>query len=278
MDLFNDLKNEIIKSIKSSGINISTKQNLRETLIDYLNLQSKFLEVKPRKVLIVPELEKSIKEHYKKIELETIIEYTRKGQNLNIFLSAKIIELKYIDHLNSEWKIFHFHLGGIEKRHKPNKKFVKRSNNLLFAYIDNDYAVFLGIDKHENAFANIKWLEILEKNFPFMLSKYKPIDMPEVKTNFSSSDREKLWNNGVSTGFINLNGTTYLSPGIGKVTNGYNVDIILKCNSIMKWVQNVELVILNNPITENKNKVKLRITKGSIEVYDFLNKKVLFKY
>ena len=276
-DFHNDLKNEIVNTLNEAGIKISLNQNIKKILIDYFNLRSKILDVKKRKVLVVPSFKEQINGHRKEKEILTIIEYARDGKNLNAFQSHRIIQSKQIDHLSNEWNVFHFHLS-IEDGRKS--KFVKRSDLLLFAYIEADYIVFLGVAKHKDSFSNIKWLETLQSNFPQLLKKYLPPDLPEIGQNFSNNERKEAWESGVSIGFIKLNGKTYLSPGFGKVTSGYNIRVVMQSNNILNWItQIIEIIQKSKDDTLNQNDyLKLRFGYKSLEIYDSNKENVLFEF
>lgn len=272
-----DLKNEISKILNNSGLKISLEQNIHKILIDFFNLKSKILESKKRNVFIVSELEEQIKLHNKRLEIQTIIQLANDGENLNCFQTNKIIQSKQIDHLSNDWNVFHFHLS-LESDKKP--KFVKRGDLLLFAYIDEENIIFLGLDKHKDSFSNLKWLEILEKNYPHILKKFLAPDLPSVEKNFTTSDREKMWKSGVSSGFMNINGKTYLCPGLGKVTSGHNLKVIIQSNKILNWVTRVEDIVKNeNYFFDNKSfNLKLRISEKTIEIYEKEKGNVFFEF
>ncbi|KIC00673.1 hypothetical protein OA88_18135 [Flavobacterium sp. JRM] len=266
-DFYNDLKNEISEILNDSGLKISLDQNIHKILIDFLNLNSKILESKKRNVFIVPDFVEQIKEHHKKLEIQTIIQLAENGGNLNCFQTHRITQSKQIDHLSNEWNVFHFHLS-LEPDNKP--KFVKRGNLLLFAYVDEKNVIFLGLDKHKDSFSDIKWLEILEKNYPHIMKKFLAPDLPSVEQNFTTSDREKMWESGLSSGFMNINGKTYLCPGFGKVTIGHNIKVIKQSNDILNWITHIQYFIKKeNDFFDNKLvNLKLRIGKKKIEIYE----------
>ncbi|SOU86774.1 hypothetical protein [Tenacibaculum dicentrarchi] len=275
-DFHLDLKNEISEILNNSGINISLEQNIQKILMDFFNLKSKILEPKKRNVFIVPNFKEIIKKHHKNLEIQTIIKYAEAGENLNCFQTVKIIQSKQIDHLSNEWNIFHFHLS-LKPDRKP--KFIKRGNLLLFAYIDNENIIFLGVDKHKNSFSNIKWLEILEKNYPQFLNKYLAPDLPTVQQNFTTSEREEIWENGISSGFMNINGKTYLCPGIGKATNGYNIQVVTKSNNILHWISRIEDIISKNEHFKNIETIlKLKISEKSMEIFENEKGNIIFEY
>ena len=276
-DFHKDLKKEIVDILNEAGIKISLNQNIQKILIDFFNLRSKILDVKKRKVFVVPSFKEQIKGHYKEKEIQTIIEYARDGENLNAFQSHRIIQSKQIDHLSNEWNIFHFHLS-LEADKKP--KFVKRGDLLLFAYIEADYIVFLGLAKHKDSFSDIKWLETLQSNFPQLLEKYLPPDLPEIAHNFSNSERKEAWESGVSEGFIKLNGKTYLNPGFGKITSGHNIQVVMQSNHILNWItQIVDIIQKSKDDRISRNDcLKLRFGHKSLEIYDSTKENVLFEF
>lgn len=276
-DFYNDLKNEIFKILNDSGLKISLDQNINKILIDFFNLSSKILEPKKRNVFIVPDFEKQISLHHKKLEIQTIIQLAQDGGNLNCFQTNRIIQSKQIDHLSNEWNIFHFHLS-LEPDKKT--KFVKRGNLLLFAYVDENDIVFLGLDKHKDSFSDIKWLEILEKNYSHIMKKFLAPDLPPVEENFSTSDREKMWESGLSSGFMNINGKTYLCPGFGKVTSGYNIMVVKQSIDILNWITSIQDTIKKeNVFFDNKlANLKLRIGEMTIEIYEKEKGNVFFEF
>lgn len=276
-DFHNDLKNEISEILNESGLQISLEQNIHKILIDFFNLKSKILEPKKRNVFIVSDLEEQINLHQKKIEIQAIIQLAIEGGNLNCFQTDKIIQSKQIDHLSNEWNIFHFHLS-LEYDKKP--KFVKRGDLLLFAYIDEKNIIFLGLAKHKDSFSNIKWLEILEKNYPHIMAKFLAPDLPSVEQNFTTSDRDKMWKSGISSCFMNINGKTYLSPGIGKVTSGHNINIIVQSNNVLNWITQLEDYIRKENYFFDNNLVNLRLRIGekTIEIYEKETGHTFFKF
>nr|WP_294779121.1 hypothetical protein [uncultured Flavobacterium sp.] len=276
-DFHKDLKNEISEILNDSGLKISLDQSIHKILSDFFNLNLKILEPKKRNVFIVPDFDEQIKMHYKKLEIQTIIKLAEDGGNLNCFQTHKIIQSKQIDHLSNEWNIFHFHLS-LEPDKKP--KFVKRGNLLLFAYVDEKSIIFLGLDKHKDSFSDIKWLEILEKNYPHILKKFLAPDLPSVGQNFTTADRDKMWKSGLSSGFMNINGRTYLSPGFGKVTSGHNIRVIMRSNDILNWITHLEDIIKkDNHFFDNKVfNLKLRFGEKTIQIYEKEKGNVFFEF
>lgn len=270
----NDLKIEIEKISIGSGIKISMKQSLGIVLLDYLTIESKLISIKPRKILFNPEFKKEIEIHTKKIEIETIIEFAKRGKNLNFFQSERAFQCKFNDYLSNEWNVYHFHLS-LEKEQKTN--FVKQVNSLLFAYIDSDNIVFLGTETHKKGiFGDIRWMKVLQKNYPELISEYHNDYLNKFDNNLTPEQQQSNWEHGISTGSINLNGMTYHSPGFAMVRSGHNINVVAKRNRIMHWIYLInsqiqesyeELCeIMNTPISQAE--FKLRIENNKIEIYE----------
>lgn len=112
------------------------------------------------------------------------------------------------------------------------------------------------------------------------MKKFIAPDLPPVEQNFSTTDREEMWKSGISSGFMNINGKTYLCPGFGKVFSGHNIQVVIKSNSILNWISRVENIIdKENEYFKNKvTFLKLRISKKTIEIFENKKGNILFEY
>lgn len=104
-----DLVSEIKRISEDIGLKLNYTKSWDKILLDYLTVVNKLISVKPRKVLISPEFEESIRNHAKRKEIQMIIEYAKKGYNLNYFQSKKLFQSNFHDHLQSEWNIYYLH-------------------------------------------------------------------------------------------------------------------------------------------------------------------------
>lgn len=238
------------------GINLPQGKNLRDTLVDYTTVLNKLIPAKPRMVMICPNLLYLLCNppfHSQKKEIEAIIKIAQNGKSLNSFLSKRALQSNSHDYMRSEWHIYHFHLS-LEKD-KKNPKFVKQVNALLFAYIDDDYIVFLGTENHSpnknpNVFDDTKWLQLIHNHYPKVLEKYKsetnlfisdynattknivqiPIEKLEPQT------RGTLRKKGYTLMGVTLGGVGYYNPGIGIMTSGHAMLDVQQANSICNWI------------------------------------------
>ena len=232
-----DLKQGMHLIFSDLGVKIPIKRNLDSMLLDYLTINKKVIHFKKRDVLINPELEAKLLTHSKRNEVAEIRKRLIAGRNVNFFQSKRLFETKFHDHLLYEWNIFHFHLTNqLEK----GSKFVKRTNQLLFAYIDDTTAILLDIENHSDGiFADAKWLEILDNHFPHVLEPYLAVDLVDVNPKVNSVERQTLWNKGYTIGMTPVNGKVFHSPGIGRTTSGHSMLVTKMSGEILRWLFDV---------------------------------------
>ena len=246
LDFENDLKIEIQKLTKQIGFKISFKQDFEKIVLDYLTVRTKLIDSKRRNVKINPELVTEIFTSDKKKEITHIIKLAQNGGNLNPFLSKRSLQANFHDHLQNEWKIFHFHLS---LQNDKKSHFVKQVDSLLFAYIDKDEIIFLGTDKHKKGiFGDTKWIEILHDNFPETLEPFKTnSDILDINPKVNAQERQQLWNKGYTLGMTKIRDTIYNNPGIGRATSGHSLEVTMTTLEIMRWIKS-----LNEQLTESK--------------------------
>lgn len=229
--------------------NIQTKLNDEEFLNkldgrnffhDYFIFKIKFPDLKPRKVIITEECKNSelFKNNIQHIdEIKNIFE---KGENFYPYLSKGLLNHeKYNNGVNNNadikidydvmlftTRIHHLHLNDI----KESDGFIKRSSNLLFCVILENFVYFLNIDNHGNwckKFEN-ELFDIIKNNIEtnkdlkqaynlfFKLSNHFSI----VKE-FSGKEKYSLSKNNIMTSFSSNSGEAF-APYFYEVENfGY---------------------------------------------------------
>jgi len=252
-DFENDLKEEIAKISKRMGIKISLKDSFRKIIRDYLTVRFKIIDIKKRRVRFNPDFFVELNNHQKRNEIQHISQLASIGGNLNTFQSKKLLQTGFHDHLLSAWNIYHFHLSlSIDKK----TKFVKQTNDLLFAYIDYDQIIFLGTDKHKDGiFADIKWLEILHDYFPEVIEKYRDNKIKDIRLKVNSSERQMIWNSGLMIGMTKVRDAVYHNPGIGRATSGHSTAVTSTTVDIIRWI----------------SKLDIQLNDSTKEVCDYLN-------
>lgn len=171
------------------------------------------------------------------------------------------------DMMFNDWKISHFHPQAIFE----NKSSVVRSDDLLYAHISSERAVFLDILPHGNWTAQ----HLLE-----VLISVSPQDMREVKgitgERLSDEQLKNLRENRYSAA-IEIGGKVYLLPGM--MTSGHASRLFHYANYLGRVIESLKDQITRNalePIMLAKIsrslgvpvKLGIRISMGEIIIFD----------
>jgi hypothetical protein len=204
---------------------------------------------------------------------------------VNAFQSDKLFHSGFHDHLFYEWDIYHFHLS--KEMDKKNNKFVKRTDVLLFAYIDNQKAVLLDVESHTlGIFAHEKWIEILDAHFPSFIEKYLAKGITDFSPNLNAIERQQLWDKGYTIGMIKINGKIYRSPGLGRTASGHSILVTMEADNISRWIFSLtdQFTSRFNDICkafgfkENIAKFQLHLGKTGFQIIEESSKTVLLTY
>lgn len=265
------------------GVKIPIKDDFYEMLIDYLTINKKYINQKSRQVFVSPLLQAKLENHPKRRIVGYIKYLLEEGRNVNIFQSKKLFQSKFHDHLLYEWSIYHFHLSNeFEKK----KVFVKQTDQLLFAYIDDHQAIFLDLENHKpGIFAGEKWLEILDTYYPHILEKHHAKYIKDISPDLNSVERQTMWNKGYTIGMTKVNGKIIHSPGIGRTTSGHSLLVTILADNIMTWLfkinQQFKEIRLEICIEFNLRAdadFKLRFGETALEIYEVKSKIIILTY
>ena len=237
-DFEQDLRNIVHEEFQVFGASVGKDKKIEDLLLDFLTLQKKIIPPIKRTVLINPVFKIEINGHPKKEIVEHIIKLLETGKDVNYFQSDRLFQTRFHDNMLYEWNIFHFHLS-LDKEKKSN--FMKRTNQLLFCYITKEKAIMLGVEKHsDTVFSDSKWFEILHDHFPEEIKHYKDSSIKDIKPDLSASERKKVWDAGLTSGFLKIKDTIYISPGIGRTVSGHSMLVTKSKLSIIRWLHSVE--------------------------------------
>ena len=234
-----DFESDLLVAIRglSHEIELPAGQDLQESLLDHLTFQAKLIEPRRREVSISPILSSQLMGHGKRHVVEHIMNQARSGENINRFQSARILQTGFHDHMLNEWWIYHFHLS-LEL--EPGGVFAKRSDELLFAFVDESRIIFLGIDKHRpGVFADTKWLEILHDHYPEVIERFRDRSISDVLPNPNAAERQELWNRGYTLAFTVVGDAVYHSPGLGRTVSGHSIGVVRQVSAIRRWLHEI---------------------------------------
>lgn len=225
IDRFNqDLENFSLRQLNGFGVDFDPNQQL---FIQYLSLCFKYVPSKPRKVFLSSQVRQDLKglSQCMMLEFQNLIKCAELGGDLNR-RCTKLIKKTFkgggkvsTDGLLADFNIFHFHLGA-----ENNNYFVDRTDELVFAYIDNNNFFILAIKRHsdQDVWIDKDFIEILHRDFPYAIKDFK-VDAGMARMASSSSNKtrmaSRLKNSNID---IELNdGSVYRSMGFGFDVTGY---------------------------------------------------------
>ncbi len=199
MNFEKDLRKQIIQLLNDGKIKFNNQDSTHGLLMSFLNVVNRTIKPIPRKVFLSDNIEKIIRQNkldrkYIKALLNFKLAF-EKGIDMNGHLSANIyysdmsvkdkrnsIYKNSRDYLLDDWGIYHIHLNEKEakneqemRRNKNTKDKGNRSEYLLFVKIIGNEIYFIDIYNHntKNVFSNQELLETLDRNWHFILEKYK---------------------------------------------------------------------------------------------------------
>ncbi len=178
---------------------ISFEKYIEHLITEYFHFTSRIISNKKRKIKIPkdfkppPHLEYGYKNLINKVEA---------GEDLFSHLSRQMKKANFFDGLLFDWNIFHFHLGFNED--KKYKSMVEGTKEVLYAVVTDEYFYILDISDHN--WANRKYLEVLEENYPQLLKIFEVNNLTPEK--FSTNDIIHLRKNGLNY-LTELNGKGY---------------------------------------------------------------------
>lgn len=282
IDFWKDLDNVSKSLLDEFGIKYSQDKNTDGLLLDFLSVRKKMVSLKPREVLITPLLKERLSTHPKRTVVEHIRQQLKIGGNLNFFQSEKLYQSRKHDHLVYEWGIHHFHLS---LKKKKNSSFQDRTNDLLFVFITEERAILLDIKPHSNEFfTDYYWIGLLQNYFAEEIKKYEcSYDMPSSRET-TPDERMELWEKGYSPFMFNVNNLSYFPPGLGRVTTGHSMRVVMQRNNIIGWTHYANESFFKHQeemmrrLGISKWKLQLAITEHGFSIVEHLTQQILLVF
>jgi len=160
----------------------------------------------------------------------------RSGENINAYLSRKLIRIDYNDPLMNDWGIQHLHLGERVITEGEHKGFIQGTPELLYVYFDKQSAYFVAILDHRS-FSKQYLIQTMHDNWPHVLEPYRDPNIISVyPRNPTSEELHKLRKANLNFGIVTVrSGTTYVLIGGGVATSGDNIMDVRRTNHLHRW-------------------------------------------
>lgn len=244
LNFHEDVRRQVIKLLIGAGYSVNKEARLEDLVRQYLNYERRLIHPKPRRSFHSREFVRKF--DTLKLEHQRVIrEIERKsqvGESLSHFLSDKLAEIDFDDLLLNDWHIYHLHLGSI----RPKKNgFVKRSKELLYAYVKPDALYLMDVLDHK-AFGEQQLVEILHTNWPHAIERFKALEFTTRPLHFTSKEREALRNKGVQTLVTTSDGTTYWPFGGGYSSARLSTRVVVDTDEFFYNVRNWEIMCRDN--------------------------------
>lgn len=159
------------------------------------------------------------------------------GLDLRSYQSKSLMKQQFDDHLLNDWRIHHFHLGTVSDPNDP--KFVKRTKDILYAYLTDDRFYAIDVMKHGD-WARHRLIEIVHRNWPELIAHYR-VKGVKPKHNCSDSDRERLLLRSAGVVWaLHIDDASYFPPGGGYASSRISIEVVQQHDTalrVFKWIQ-----------------------------------------
>jgi hypothetical protein len=210
-----------------------------DAALDWVHYKTRQIPQLPRRVIESSECARH-RAAYRAID--TIAHELRTGGDLTPWLSESIRKKKTdpkADLMFNDWQVSHLHLG--EAFATPDK--IKRTDDLLFAYITSEKAVLLDVQPH-GSWTMQSLLRILLQTSPQDMEQK---EAPGIlgHPNYTADEAYELRKAGITVPF-ELEGRLFFPPGLGILTSGHATRLRLYVNSLRRSVKAAKKAIESN--------------------------------
>lgn len=221
-DILNDYKNYCEKKLLSEFVDYSPTDDT--SISQYHCFKYRMISELPRDVI---ELEDIVIPFEYQTSYQRILLDIKNGNSLKKYQSRKLKKLNYNDDMLSHWNIQHFHLGGTIE----SDGFVNRTSELLFIHFSHTQAHIIGVFSHGD-WCDLDVIEIIHENWPTLLYQFESQNSKPKKP-LTEKEHKALRKNNCNATIVMKDGTEYLPPGIGVMSNGDSILVRTKIHQII---------------------------------------------
>lgn len=242
-DFLEDIRVQLTSTITTAGFMVSTGLNAERTAHLWFNIQLRRLRPQRRQVRWSDTLAgKSLSAAHQHV-VEAIVLRSERGEDLAPFLSRRLKDPGYNDRLLNDWAAHHLHLGGTTPEADG---FVPRSGELLYVYAQPDTLYLLDVLGHQDSFGDIQLVEIIHRNWPDIVARFKLGLRGDPHSAPSSAEIVQGRKMGLQPLIPLADGTIYGPFGGGISTCGLNSKIVRQAADLLSQARALENICREN--------------------------------
>lgn len=241
-----DIRDFVVESFLYHDINYELSNDIELDLLNLFTIQVKTIPIRLYNVYYSTSLRNTLRTSTKlKSEVNYLKNMFINGNDINKHQSRELFNYHVPDYLVYDWGIHHLHLSS---SHDLDPYFTKRTDELLFVYIKFDNAYFLDVSKHnsyvKDIFADKKWLEIINHDWPELLKEIRNVE--GLETDFSTKDRFLLRKKQINVLPENIGNRIVFPLDMGITASGHSLRALYMVDLLMQWINdNLEWINCN---------------------------------
>lgn len=214
-----DLRAELQKVLAAEGMPVPASTTTIETCIAYFKVMRHRIEPAPRAVVWSAQLKARKLPSHVKQGVNAIIAESRQGRDMTPRLTKLRNNLEHNDGLLNDWGLHHMHLGTMGA--EPDGS-AGRTGELLFVFPTPSTLYLVDVRDHKG-FSCHDLVEIVHKNWPFLLERYRVRAQLYLGPPPTDAERALARRSGLTMFTTMSDGTTYRPPGGGTATDGTSI-------------------------------------------------------
>jgi hypothetical protein len=238
MIVIDETDSDFRKLIEQDFGSLSSATNLDSALLDWLHFRARIIPARPRQVVTSPQI---AAHGAHQSAVRTINDALRVGGDMAPWLSNRVNARKkdpLADLMFNDWQITHFHLSQVFQSSQK----MRRTRDLLFAYVNADYTVLLDIAPH-GSWALRELLSILLRTYPKAMMPLKGVTGMERQ--FTDAEYLTLRNSGGNV-LLEIDGQVFTSPGMGIMSSKHAQRIVRFRDHLRLTTRTVEYDVARN--------------------------------
>lgn len=264
LDFLADIKEYFADQLSRLGYVVDGQSSVSEVGARLFSLHIRLISAEPRTVLESAEFScpDELRAAYDALKRKVQV-----GEDINSFLSERLLDVDYEDRLLWDWGIHHFHLAQVLNE----KGFVKRGNALLYGHVESKKFYSIQILDH-SSFSKQELIKVVHKNWPAILEPYRLKGALGLAQSYSDEDVRKLRLAGIQPLIEVEPGIVYYPLGGGLTSAGTSTKAQLQCMQWLRVIRELESWMRANP-----DEIRQRVRNMSLIVPDPLRFKLLVK-